>query len=100
MPGGSPDLKYSRSIRDGNSECRLYIATAHGLPGHQFIAWTSRLAQERSSFSTIMSETSPIPGLRAVMFDIGGVVVRSPLLAMYAYEREMGLPQNYLNVQM
>ncbi|KAJ2781217.1 hypothetical protein GGI15_003275 [Coemansia interrupta] len=36
--------------------------------------------------------------VRAVIFDIGGVVVRSPFLAISAYERESGLPANYINV--
>ncbi|KAJ2800208.1 hypothetical protein H4R21_003268 [Coemansia helicoidea] len=36
--------------------------------------------------------------IRAVIFDIGGVVVESPFLAIAAYEREQGLPDNYLNV--
>ncbi|KAI0748009.1 HAD-like protein [Daedaleopsis nitida] len=37
------------------------------------------------------------PHLKAVIFDIGGVVCRSPLLAIAAYEREHGLPNNYIN---
>ncbi|KAI9479005.1 hypothetical protein LPJ78_003252 [Coemansia sp. RSA 989] len=36
--------------------------------------------------------------IRAVIFDIGGVVVQSPFLAISAYEREHGLPANYINV--
>ncbi|KAJ2452420.1 hypothetical protein EV183_002935 [Coemansia sp. RSA 2336] len=36
--------------------------------------------------------------IRAVIFDIGGVVVKSPFLAISAYEREHGLPANYINV--
>ncbi|KAF8201612.1 HAD-like domain-containing protein [Pholiota molesta] len=34
---------------------------------------------------------------KAVIFDIGGVVMRSPFIAIAAYERKMGLPQNYIN---
>ena len=34
---------------------------------------------------------------RAVIFDIGGVVVGSPLHAVAAYERELGLPANAVN---
>ena len=34
---------------------------------------------------------------RAVIFDIGGVVVGSPLHAIAAYERELGLPANAVN---
>ena len=30
-------------------------------------------------------------------FQIGGVVVRSPLLAIAEFEREIGLPNNYIN---
>ncbi|KAH8117309.1 HAD-like protein [Phellopilus nigrolimitatus] len=37
------------------------------------------------------------PHLKAVIFDIGGVVVRSPLLAIAAFERDKGLPRNYIN---
>ncbi|KAH7869672.1 HAD-like domain-containing protein [Lentinula edodes] len=34
---------------------------------------------------------------KAVVFDIGGVVVRSPFLAIARYEREHRIPENYLN---
>ncbi|EJF65752.1 HAD-like protein [Dichomitus squalens] len=37
------------------------------------------------------------PHLKAVIFDVGGVVCRSPLIAIAAYEREHGLPNNYIN---
>ncbi|CCM06162.1 uncharacterized protein FIBRA_08401 [Fibroporia radiculosa] len=37
------------------------------------------------------------PHLKAVIFDVGGVVCKSPLLAIAAYEREQGLPDNYIN---
>ncbi|KAI0807135.1 HAD-like protein [Fomes fomentarius] len=37
------------------------------------------------------------PHLKAVIFDIGGVVCRSPLIAIAAYEREHGIPNNYIN---
>ncbi|KAJ2401337.1 hypothetical protein GGI23_001460 [Coemansia sp. RSA 2559] len=36
--------------------------------------------------------------IRAVIFDIGGVVVKSPFIAISQYEREHGLPANYINV--
>ncbi|KAK7023959.1 epoxide hydrolase [Favolaschia claudopus] len=35
--------------------------------------------------------------IRAVIFDIGGVVMRSPFIAIAAYEKQLGLPENYLN---
>ncbi|KAJ7445718.1 epoxide hydrolase [Mycena galericulata] len=35
--------------------------------------------------------------LKAVIFDIGGVVMRSPFIAIAAYEKKLGLPENYLN---
>ncbi|KAJ7684663.1 HAD-like domain-containing protein [Mycena polygramma] len=35
--------------------------------------------------------------LKAVIFDIGGVVMRSPFIAIAAYERNIGIPENYLN---
>ncbi|KAJ7184261.1 HAD-like domain-containing protein [Mycena filopes] len=35
--------------------------------------------------------------LKAVIFDIGGVVMRSPFIAIAAYEKNLGLPENYLN---
>ncbi len=35
--------------------------------------------------------------IRAVIFDIGGVVVDSPLHAIARYERELGLPENFVN---
>ncbi|KAF8969910.1 HAD-like domain-containing protein [Flammula alnicola] len=34
---------------------------------------------------------------KAVIFDIGGVVMRSPFIAIAAYERKLGLPPNYIN---
>ncbi|KAI0313634.1 HAD-like protein [Amylostereum chailletii] len=39
----------------------------------------------------------PNSALKAVIFDIGGVVVKSPLIAIAAYEKERGLPPNYIN---
>lgn len=38
--------------------------------------------------------------IKAVFFDIGGVVVKSPLLGIYKFEEDHGLPPNYMNVQM
>ncbi|KAJ6606507.1 HAD-like domain-containing protein [Mycena vulgaris] len=35
--------------------------------------------------------------LKAVIFDIGGVVMRSPFIAIAAYEKKLGIPENYLN---
>ncbi|KAF8919650.1 HAD-like domain-containing protein [Mucidula mucida] len=37
------------------------------------------------------------PNLKAVILDIGGVVVRSPFIAIAEYERAHGIPENYLN---
>jgi len=34
---------------------------------------------------------------KAVIFDIGGVVMRSPFIAITAYEQKLGIPANYLN---
>ena len=34
---------------------------------------------------------------RAVIFDMGGVVVGSPLHAIAAYERERGIPPGFVN---
>ncbi|KAJ3534601.1 hypothetical protein NMY22_g6858 [Coprinellus aureogranulatus] len=34
---------------------------------------------------------------KAVIFDIGGVVMRSPFIAIAAYEQELGLPVDYIN---
>ncbi|KAJ1669789.1 hypothetical protein GGF44_003076 [Coemansia sp. RSA 1694] len=38
--------------------------------------------------------------VKAVIFDIGGVLTRSPFIAISAYEREHGLPANYINVSL
>lgn len=43
-----------------------------------------------------MSTSKPIP--KACIFDIGGVVVGSPLVGINKYEKQHGLPFNYLNV--
>jgi hypothetical protein len=37
---------------------------------------------------------------RAIIFDIGGVVITSPLIAIGAYERERGFPKDWINVLM
>jgi putative hydrolase of the HAD superfamily len=38
-----------------------------------------------------------VPGLAGVLFDMGGVVMESPLHAIARYEREHGLPANAIN---
>lgn len=35
--------------------------------------------------------------IRAIIFDLGGVVLGSPLHAIAAYERELGIPENFVN---
>ena len=35
--------------------------------------------------------------IRAVIFDLGGVVLGSPLHAIAEYEQELGLPRNFVN---
>jgi len=35
-----------------------------------------------------------------VIFDIGGVVMQSPFIAIAAYEKKLGIPANYLNCSM
>ncbi|EIM90196.1 HAD-like protein [Stereum hirsutum FP-91666 SS1] len=35
--------------------------------------------------------------IKAVIFDIGGVVLKSPLIAIGQYEKEHGIPDNYIN---
>ena len=35
--------------------------------------------------------------IRAIIFDLGGVVLGSPLHAIAAYERELGIPANFVN---
>ncbi|KAJ3214216.1 hypothetical protein HDU67_001968 [Dinochytrium kinnereticum] len=37
--------------------------------------------------------------IKAVVFDIGGVVVHSPLEGIRKFERSIGLPENYLNAR-
>jgi putative hydrolase of the HAD superfamily len=41
--------------------------------------------------------SSPPMRYRAVLFDIGGVVVGSPLAAIAAYERELGIDAGFIN---
>ncbi|ORZ01356.1 HAD-like domain-containing protein [Syncephalastrum racemosum] len=36
--------------------------------------------------------------VKAVIFDIGGVCVGSPMAGIHRYEKEKGLPRNYINV--
>ncbi|ELU40658.1 Hydrolase domain-containing protein [Rhizoctonia solani AG-1 IA] len=45
-----------------------------------------------------MSTTKATSPIKAVFFDIGGVVIKSPLIAIHAYEREKGLPKDWINV--
>lgn len=35
-----------------------------------------------------------------VLLQIGGVVMRSPFIAIAAYEQKLGIPSNYLNCSM
>jgi hypothetical protein len=42
----------------------------------------------------------PNSSLKAVFFDIGGVVVRSPLIAIAEYEKERGMPKDWINTLM
>ncbi|KZV93350.1 epoxide hydrolase N-termina [Exidia glandulosa HHB12029] len=44
-----------------------------------------------------MATRPPNSRYKAVVFDIGGVVVGSPFLGIAAYERAHGLPRNYIN---
>jgi len=37
---------------------------------------------------------------KAVIFDLGGVLITSPLKAIEEYEDEMGIPRGYLNYAM
>ncbi|KAF9052694.1 epoxide hydrolase [Panaeolus papilionaceus] len=57
----------------------------------------SQLRLHHISFlqSILLKSTSMV--YKAVIFDIGGVVMRSPFIAIAAYERKLGLPVNYLN---
>lgn len=36
--------------------------------------------------------------IKVIIFDVGGVVVGSPIAGIHSYERTHGLPHNYLNV--
>ncbi|CAE6465869.1 unnamed protein product [Rhizoctonia solani] len=45
-----------------------------------------------------MNASNAAPPIKAVFFDIGGVVVKSPLIAIHVFEREKGLPKDWLNV--
>jgi putative hydrolase of the HAD superfamily len=44
-----------------------------------------------------MAENDPPVKFSAVIFDLGGVVVGSPLHAIAAYEREQGIPAGFIN---
>ncbi|KAL0947395.1 hypothetical protein HGRIS_013508 [Hohenbuehelia grisea] len=44
-----------------------------------------------------MADTSALSKPKAVIFDIGGVVLRSPFIGIAGYERDIKLPTNYLN---
>lgn len=49
-----------------------------------------RFPRPRASYCPAMS-------FRAVIFDLGGVVLGSPLHAIAAYEREIGIPSGFVN---
>lgn len=34
---------------------------------------------------------------KAVLFDLGGVVLDSPFVELYKYEEELSLPKNFFN---
>ena len=43
------------------------------------------------------SRTDRRGAIRAVLFDLGGVVVRSPIEGITQYEREHGVPEGFVN---
>ncbi|KAH7107762.1 epoxide hydrolase [Auriculariales sp. MPI-PUGE-AT-0066] len=49
-----------------------------------------------SSPQTVATTRSQLP-VKAVIFDIGGVVVGSPFRAIAEFEKQQGLPTNYIN---
>ena len=57
-----------------------------------------RLWSAPSSYTTVTRAAGrSLMVIKAVIFDIGGVVVRSPMLAIAKYEKEHGIPPNYIN---
>ncbi|CAK5264706.1 unnamed protein product [Mycena citricolor] len=63
------------------------------LPGHQGPHIPAGGVPEPVSLLALPFMTD----FRAVIFDIGGVVMGSPFVAIAAYERKLGLPKDYLN---
>ncbi|KAJ8093183.1 hypothetical protein PM082_020668 [Marasmius tenuissimus] len=58
-----------------------------------FGTYTYQLRVSHRTLHRQMSEST----IKAVIFDIGGVVLRSPFIAIAQYERDHGIPENYLN---
>jgi hypothetical protein len=50
--------------------------------------------------SSNVSRATNSSEIRGIIFDIGGVVLTSPLIAIAAYEREKGFPRDWINVLM
>jgi len=44
------------------------------------------------------SVSGPVPAIRSVMFDFGGVITSSPFEAFARYEREAGLPSGFIRL--
>lgn len=73
------------------------------LPQRALIAFAFLLSQKGDSrCQTYIDHVAAMAGssIRGVIFDIGGVVVGSPFEGISAYEKEFGIPSNYINVVM
>ncbi|MBV8392793.1 MAG: HAD-IA family hydrolase [Alphaproteobacteria bacterium] len=56
----------------------------------------SRLRQEQGKDGRTVKNTSHATAPRAVLWDFGGVILSSPFEAFRSYEREIGLPEDFI----
>src|SRR4051794_10390139 len=60
------------------------------------VAYDVRCDRPPHQSAGAVASIRPVPALRAVLFDLGGVVFDSPLDGFTRYETEIGLPANFI----
>ncbi|KAJ1922155.1 hypothetical protein H4219_000017 [Mycoemilia scoparia] len=68
-----------------------------GSTARKIASYTTTTTPRISPFYNLFELSMP-SDTKAVVFDVGGVVSKSPLIAIKEYEAELKLPPNYLNV--
>ena len=85
-----PSLFFSMSLRFARRLSRSALLPAQSIAFHPSLAVLSRRC-------SAMSGDAPRRVPRAVIFDMGGVIVPSPFSAIFQLERRLGLKENSIN---